>query len=86
MMIEEMDLLIGILPLLIPVALVQFALMIAGIISVVRKEVPHNRGSEKILWLLLVILVNIIGPVIYFAVGSKRLDELSQNRDGGGHF
>ena len=56
----------------LPLAILQITLMIAALINLLKKQVPTN---EKILWLILVIAVNLIGPIIYFAVGSAQLDE-----------
>jgi hypothetical protein len=61
-----------------PLLLLQFGLMIAGVISIVRKPV---QGNERVLWLLLVVLVSLIGPIIYFAVGSGKLDELAAQQE-----
>jgi len=57
----------------IPAAILQMVLMIAAIISLVRKPTPFD--NEKILWLLLIVLVSTIGPIIYFVIGSAKLDE-----------
>jgi len=75
---EAIELITQFLPLVIPVIALQGILLIAGIVSIVRKNVPQEKTGEKLLWLLVVILVNLIGPIVYFAVGSKRLDELSR--------
>ena len=53
-------------------AVIQLVLMITAIVSLVRKKAP---AGVMILWLLLIVLVNIIGPIIYFAIGSSKLDE-----------
>ncbi|MCL2855094.1 MAG: PLDc N-terminal domain-containing protein [Defluviitaleaceae bacterium] len=60
---------------MIPLAIIQLALFVSALVSCLRKPVA---GNEKILWLLLIILVSIIGPIIYFAIGSKQLDEKAQ--------
>jgi len=60
------------LPILISIFVVQTTLMVVAIVSIVKKPNPWN---EKILWLLISIFVNLIGPVIYFAVGSGMLDK-----------
>ena len=62
----------GLLLAMISLAIIQFLLMIFAIISIMRKQVP---ASDKLLWLLLVLLINIIGPIIYFAIGSSKLDD-----------
>jgi len=64
--------------LLLPVLIVQLILLVAAVISILRKDIPQNRTLDKILWLVIVILVNIIGPILYFAIGSKKLDEIAQ--------
>ena len=55
-----------------PLIAINFVLMIAAILSLARKTLPWGR---KWGWLLLVLLVDLIGPIIYFAVGSNMLDE-----------
>lgn len=55
----------------IPLLAVQAILMIAGISSIKSKPLPM---SEKWKWIP-VLFVDIIGPIIYFTIGSKWLDE-----------
>ena len=64
--------------LLLPLFLLQTALMVFALVSVVRKDVT---GTEKLPWIILIILVNIFGPIIYFAVGSSQLDEKIARRE-----
>ena len=54
------------------IAVIQLVLLITAIISLMRKRVPQG---DKVLWMLLILLVNIIGPIIYFAIGSSKLDD-----------
>jgi hypothetical protein len=70
--------LINLLPILIPLMVVSTVLMVVSIVSVVRKPNPWN---EKIGWLLLIILVDVIGPVIYFAVGVSQLEQKNSERE-----
>jgi len=67
-----MDLIWRLLPVLIPLLLVSLALTITAIVSIAKKPNPWN---EKILWLLIVVFLDVIGPVIYFVLGSGMLDE-----------
>ena len=55
------------LPFLIPLAAIQFGLMIASLVHILR----HNtyRVGNRVLWIVVCILVNTIGPVLYFAIG-----------------
>jgi hypothetical protein len=56
------------LPFLIPVVTIQLVLMISALIDLVRR--PIVRGP-KWAWALVIVLVNIIGPIIYFVAGRK---------------
>jgi len=57
--------------LLIPLILLQLGLMIAAIVSIAKKDEKELRPNSKLFWLLVVILVNIIGPILYFILGSS---------------
>jgi hypothetical protein len=56
------------LPLLIPVVLIELALMITALVDLVRRA--QTRGPKWI-WALVIVLVNFIGPIIYFVAGRK---------------
>jgi uncharacterized membrane protein YhaH (DUF805 family) len=56
------------IPLLIPVILIQLGLMIAALVDLVRRA--QTRGP-KWAWALVIILINFIGPIIYFIAGRK---------------
>ena len=62
----------GLILIILPLIALQFGLMIAAICSIVRKKVP---GSDKTPWILIVVLVGTIGSIIYFVLGSSKLDE-----------
>jgi drug/metabolite transporter (DMT)-like permease len=63
-----MELIKQYIPLLIPVVLIQLALLIAALVDVIRR--PQTRGP-KWAWVLVIVLVNFIGPIIYFIAGRK---------------
>ena len=56
------------IPFLIPVLIIQLALMITALVDLIRRE--HTRGP-KWAWLLVILFVNYIGPIIYFVIGRK---------------
>ena len=56
------------IPLLIPVVLIQLALLITALVDLARRA--QTRGP-KWAWALVIILINIIGPIIYFIAGRK---------------
>lgn len=55
------------LPLLLPLIIVEFALMITALVHVLR----HNsfRFGNKVMWAIIVVVIQIFGPVIYFVLG-----------------
>lgn len=63
---SDLQLLKDLLPLLIPVLIIQYALVIAAIIDLSRQE--KTRGP-KLVWVLVIVLVNFIGPILYFVIG-----------------
>lgn len=54
------------LPLLIPVVLIELGLMIVALVDLARRS--RTRGP-KWLWVLVIVFVNLIGPIVYFVVG-----------------
>lgn len=54
------------IPFLIPVILIQLGLMIFCLVDLARRE--RTRGP-KWMWALIIIFVNLIGPLIYLLVG-----------------
>jgi len=56
------------LPLLIPLLLIQFVLMIFALLDIARRE--RLRGPKWV-WVVVVIFINIIGPLIYFVLGRE---------------
>lgn len=55
------------LPFLIPLAIAQFALAITALIHVLRH--PRYRFGNKVMWVLVVLFIQFIGPALYFALG-----------------
>jgi hypothetical protein len=57
-----------ILPLLIPVLIIQLILLIVALLDLRKQAV--TRGP-KWMWALIIIFVNIIGPILYFVLARK---------------
>lgn len=55
------------LPFLIPIIFVQVLLAIISVIHVIKH--PHYRFGNRILWIIVVLLIQIIGPLIYLVFG-----------------
>lgn len=54
------------LPLLLPLVIIQLGLMIAALWDLSRR--PATRGPRWV-WAVVIVFVNVIGPLIYFTVG-----------------
>lgn len=63
----EFEMLVEYLPFLLPLLLAQLALGITALIHVLRHT--NYRFGNKVMWAVIVMLVQIIGPVIYFIFG-----------------
>lgn len=57
-----------VLALLAPVVVIQLGLMLAALLDL-EPEDRRVRGGSKLLWALVIVLVNIIGPILYFTIG-----------------
>lgn len=55
------------LPILLPIIIIQYTLAIVALIHVLRH--PHYRFGNKVLWIILVLFLQLIGPILYFTVG-----------------
>lgn len=56
------------LPLLLPLVIIQLGLMIAALWDLSRRSA--TRGPRW-LWAVVIVFVNVIGPLIYFTVGRE---------------
>jgi len=61
-----------ILMIALPIVIIQLILLITALVNLLKKQV---RIEDKVIWGLIIVFVNIIGPIIYFAVGSSSLDQ-----------
>jgi Phospholipase_D-nuclease N-terminal len=59
-----------IIALLIPIIVIQVGLMIAGLVDLERDE-RRVRGGSKLVWAVVIVFVNIIGPILYFVAGRE---------------
>jgi hypothetical protein len=59
-----------VLALLAPIIVIQLGLMIAALLDLEREE-RRVRGSNKLVWVLVIVFVNVIGPIVYFLAGRE---------------
>ncbi|MFS0612477.1 PLD nuclease N-terminal domain-containing protein [Lederbergia ruris] len=52
-----------------PIIGLQLILMTVALVSCVKEE---ETNGPKWLWILIIVCINLIGPVLYFIIGRKR--------------
>ena len=62
-----MEKLIEYLPFLIPVIIIEFVLIITALIHLLKH--PNYRFGNKVMWIVIVLFIQIIGPISYFVFG-----------------
>lgn len=62
-----METFLAYLPFLIPIILLQIVLAITALLHVLRHQ--HYRWGNRGLWIVLVLFLQILGPVLYFTTG-----------------
>jgi hypothetical protein len=56
--------------LIVPILLVQLVLIVLALRDLLRPE-RQVRGDSKLLWGVIIVIVNLVGPLLYFAVGRR---------------
>jgi hypothetical protein len=59
-----------IIALLAPILVIQLGLMIAALYDL-EKEERQVRGGSKLVWALVIVFVNIVGPIVYLTAGRE---------------
>jgi hypothetical protein len=54
------------LPLLIPVAIIEVGLLIWALLDVIRRK---SVKGPKVVWIIVIVLFEILGPIVYFLFG-----------------
>jgi hypothetical protein len=55
------------LPFLIPIIIIELALALTALVHVLRH--PNYRFGNKVIWIIIVLCIQIVGPIIYFVFG-----------------
>ena len=66
---EQLKTLIGMLPFLIPLMVIELALMVIALVDLFKRE--NMKSNTRLVWVFVIILINIIGPIIYLIAGRK---------------
>ena len=65
-----MDVILSLLPILVPLIVIQVVLLVLAIYDLFRED-RHVRWFGKPVWACIIVLVNIVGPLVYFFVGRE---------------
>jgi drug/metabolite transporter (DMT)-like permease len=65
---SSLDNLIQYLPYIIPLVILQLILLIVALLDLAKRE--RTRGP-KWLWVILIILGELVGPILYFVIGRE---------------
>jgi hypothetical protein len=65
----ELQLILQYLPYLVPILILQYGLMLYALVDVIRRE--RVRYLPRWAWMLIVLLVNIVGPLVYLLIGRE---------------
>jgi hypothetical protein len=58
-----------ILPFLIPLLILELGLLIVALVDLLNRQ--KVRG-DKLLWVVLIVMIGIVGPIIYFIFGRQK--------------
>ena len=58
----------SLIPFLIPIVLLQLGLMTFALVDLIRRE---RAKGPKWVWALVIIFVNLIGPIVYLVIGRE---------------
>lgn len=56
--------------LILPILIIQLLLLVVAIIDLIRT--PQTNGP-KWMWALIIVFINILGPIVYFIFGRRQL-------------
>ncbi|WP_346902992.1 PLDc N-terminal domain-containing protein [Faecalicatena contorta] len=54
-------------PILFPVIIIELILMVTALIHVLRH--PNYRFGNRVVWIVIVVFIQIAGPIVYFLFG-----------------
>ncbi|MBS4190866.1 PLDc_N domain-containing protein [Bacillus sp. FJAT-49705] len=58
----------AIVPIIVPIILIQLILLIIAVIDLCRIE---KTNGPKWLWAIIILFVNLVGPILYFVIGRR---------------
>ncbi|MGB9856999.1 MAG: PLD nuclease N-terminal domain-containing protein [Dictyoglomaceae bacterium] len=59
------------LPLILPLLILQLIFQIFALVDLFRRSKEEIRWENKIIWVLIILVFGILGPIVYFIFGRK---------------
>ena len=59
------------IPLILPLIILQIIIQILALVDLIRRDRMEIRGESKIIWIFVILIFSIIGPIVYFIFGRK---------------
>jgi hypothetical protein len=59
-----------IIALVAPIVVIQLGLIVAALFDLERDE-RRVRGGSKLVWALVIVFINVVGPILYFVAGRE---------------
>ena len=66
---EDLKVITDMLPFLIPILIVELALMVVALVDLFKRE--NYKSEVKLVWAIVIVIFGIIGPIIYLIFGRK---------------
>jgi Ni/Fe-hydrogenase subunit HybB-like protein len=66
-----MEILAEFIPLLIPLIIIELGLMVYSLVDLIRRDLSDIKGGNKVLWGVVIIFVQLFGPLAYLLFGRK---------------
>jgi len=66
---EQLKTIMDMLPFLIPLFVIQLALMVIALVDLFKRE--NMKTNTRLVWVFVIILINVIGPIVYLLAGRK---------------
>ena len=66
---EQLKTIIGMLPFLIPLMVIELALMVIALVDLFKRE--NMSSNTRLVWVFVIVIVSTIGPIIYLIFGRK---------------
>lgn len=58
--------------LLLPLIILELILVVVALVDLIKRDASTLRGESKLLWVLIILFINTVGPILYLVIGRKK--------------